>query len=276
MKKDEIKNVVDAHFKNIEKNFRKVLIHFNKEDIHQFREEIKKLRSFFHMLDMEAGGDTHFKITPEMKTVYGYTGIISDLHLLLQTIHSNFEHTTNKERVAFIGKLESEITYWQKNTKDYVDPYQNFHVDEETIFARLPEKLKRRSIKKFAGYLSYEIQTHLTRCNDEKLNSIRKLLEDLLFNWEYLKPFADTLPAGLRKEDEIRSLAYPLLDFRDKCAVYSILDTYYNDSESDDEKLMLADIMQVCKNLKEEIKKSTCARLELIPVNPIVKRAFSL
>lgn len=228
------------------------------------------------MLDMEAGGNTHFKITSKMKTFYGYTGIIRNLHLLLQIINTRFDCSTDKYLMSFTGKLEKEINYWEKNTKEYVDQHKNFQMDEDKILAILPKQLRRSSIKKFVAYLGYEIQTYLTRFDDEKLNSIRKLLEDILFNWEYVKPYADILPEGLRKQNEIHSLIYTLLDFRDKCAAYTILDTYYNDSESDEEKVVLANVMQFCKSQKDDLRKAICSRLELIPVQLIVKRAFSL
>lgn len=274
MKKNEITEIVDKYFKKLEKSFHKVLIHFNDDDIQQFRTEIKELRAFFHLLDMEAGGDTRFKITSKMKTFYGYAGIIRNLHLLLQTIKMQFEYSTDKELIAFIDKVEKEIIYWEKNTKEYVGQHKSFHIDEENILSRIPGKLRMRSIKKFVGYLAHEIQTLLTRFDDEKLNSIRKLLEDLLYNWRYCTPYTATLPAGLQKE-EVRSLVSMLLDFRDKSAAYTILDAYYNDSESDEEKLALANIMQFCKSQKDEVKKIISARLELIPVKPIVKKAFS-
>jgi hypothetical protein len=276
MKKHEIEKTVDNNFKNIEKSFHKILSHFNNDDIQQFRTEIKKLRAFFHLLDMEAGGDTHFKITSKMKTFYGYTGIIRNLHLLLETINSHFEYSTDKDLMAFISKLEKEINYWEKNTKEFVSEHKNFEVDEENLLARLPERLRRRSIKKFVSYLGYEIQTFLTRCDDEKLNSTRKLLEDLFYNWEHVKPFADILPEGLRKEDEVQFLFNSLSGFRDMSAENTILDTYYNDSESDEEKVILATIIQFCKSQKEELKSVICTKLELIPVQPIVRRAFSL
>ena len=276
MKKHEIEKTVDNNFKNIERSFHKILNHFNNDDIQQFRAEIKRLRAFFHLLDMEAGGNTHFKITSKMKTFYGYTGIIRNLHLLLETINSRFEYSTDKELTTFISKLEKEINYWEKTTKEFVSEHKNFHVDEENLLSSLPDRLRRHSIKRFVRYLGYEIQTFLTRFDDEKLNSTRKLLEDILYNWEYIKPFADMLPEGLRKEDEIQFLVNSLLALRDKCAAITILDTYYNDSESDEEKVILATIIQLCKSQKEELKKAICTKLELVPVQPIVKRAFSL
>lgn len=275
MKKNEIREEVDNYFKKIEKSFDKVVVHFNVDDIQQFRVEIKKLRSFFHLLDMEAGGNTHFKITPKMKTFYGYAGIIRNLHLLLFTINNHFEYSTDKDLISFINKLEKEINYWEKNTKGFVDEHKMFYMDEEKTLARLPEKLKRRSIKKFTGYLSYEIQTFLTRFDDEKLNSIRKLLEDILYNWRYLQLYTDILPHELKHEREIQSLVNYLSDFRDKCAAITILDTYYNDSESDEEKVVLANIIKLYKEHKNDLKKIICSRLELIPVQPIVKRAFA-
>src|SRR5438128_3882460 len=147
MKKDEIKETVDKYFINIEKSFNKTVGHFDINDIEQFRLEIKKLRAFFHLLDMEAKRGKDFEITSKMKTFYEYTDIIRDLHLLLQTIHSHFECSTDKDLVSFISKLEKEINYWEKTAKEFAETDNIFHRDEKKILARLPKKLRRRSIK---------------------------------------------------------------------------------------------------------------------------------
>lgn len=276
MKKNDIEDTVETDFNNIERSLHNVLIHFSIDDIQQFRMEVKTLRSFFHLLDMEAGGDTRFMITPKMKTFYGYVGIIRNLDLFLQAINSRFEYSTDKDVMAFIKKLEKEIIYWEKTAKEFIGPVENFRMDEDNLLSRLPSRLRTRSIKKYAQFLNYEIQTLLTRFTDERINSIRKLLEDILYNWNVLQPFASTFPKGMQKLDEINSLVKDLSVFKDKCAAYTVLDVYYNDSESDDEKIVLAEIIQVYKTEKDEIKKPICSKLEFIPVQPIVKRAFSL
>jgi hypothetical protein len=256
--------------------FNKVLTHFNDDDIEQFRVELKKLRAFLHLLDMETGEGIQLKMTPNMKTFYGYAGIIRNLNLFLHTINKHFASSTDKDLSAYITKLEKEILYWQKNTNAHVDMHRNFSMDQEKIIAKLPAKLKRRSIKKFVEYVNYELQILLMRFDDEKLHSIRKLLEDILYNWKYLQPYAGVLPTGLSHKEDIRSILNSLLDFKDKCVANTLLDTYYNDAESDEEKIILTNIMQFCKSQKNDLKKEICSKLELIPVQPIIKRTFSL
>lgn len=276
MIKNEIIEIVDKHFKNIEKSFNKVVTHFNADDIQQFRIELKKLRAFLHLLDMEAGEGIQLKMTPNMKTFYGYTGIILNLDLSIQTINKHFELSTDKGLRSYINKLEKEIKYWEKNTNAHVDMHRNFRMDEEKILANLPAKLKRRSVKKFVEYINYELQVLLMRFDDEKLHSIRKLLEDILYNWKYLQPYAGILPVGLSHKEEIRSMLDALLNFKGKCVTNTLLDTYYNDSKSDEEKITLTNIMQFCKSQKDDLKKVICSKLDFIPVQPIIKRALSL
>lgn len=276
MKKNEIEGIVDKLFKNIEWSFNKIFTHFNADDIQQFRIEIKKLRAFLHLLDMEAGEGIQLKMTPDMKTFYGYTGIIRNLDLFLKTINKHFESSTGNGLSSYINKLEKEIKYWEKNANTHVEVHRNFSMDEEKILVKLPAKLKRRSIKKFVEYINYELQILLMRFDDEKLHSIRKLLEDILYNWKYLQPYTGIFPVGLSHKEEISSMLDSLLDFKDKCVANTLLDTYYNDAESDEEKIVLTNIMQFCKNKKGDLKQEICSKLELIPVQPIIKRAFSL
>jgi CHAD domain-containing protein len=118
MKKDEIYSVVENTFKKIDKLFRKIIIDFSTEDIQEFRLEIKKLRAFFNLLDMDGNGDIQYKATREMKTFYGYIGIIRNLQLQLEKVNNYFENSTENIPTTYIVKLEKELEYWKKNTKN--------------------------------------------------------------------------------------------------------------------------------------------------------------
>ena len=68
--------------------------------------EIKKLRAFFHLLDMEKGGAGYIKITRKMKTFYGYIGIIRNIQLHLVKINDYCENVTCQNRgVCFKERL---------------------------------------------------------------------------------------------------------------------------------------------------------------------------
>ena len=118
MKKDEINTVVKNSFKKIDKLFHKIIIDFETEDIQGFRVEIKKLRAFFHLLDMEGNGTVQFKITRKMKTFYGYIGIIRNVQLHLEKIKSYCENSTENLPVSYVAKLEKRTGILEKNTKN--------------------------------------------------------------------------------------------------------------------------------------------------------------
>lgn len=276
MKKNEIEEIINSHFKRIDKLFHKIIIDFETEDIQQFRTEIKKLRAFFHLLDMEVDEGIQFKITGKMKTFYGYTGIIRNLQLHLKNINSYFENSTDGIPASYIAKLKKEIEYWKKNTKEFMDLHNNFYNDEEKITEELPDKLRKASIKKFMQYIIYELQKKLSRLDDdETLHSIRKFLEDIFYNWTYVQHYTASIPPGLSQEAEIKTFIEILSVFRDECIAVTLLQTYYNDSAKDEEKIVLEKIIHTWKIQKQDLKKIICSKLELIPIKPIVAGAFS-
>ena len=87
MKKDELVKTVKQNFKISAKLFRKVITDFDVADINEFRTGIKKLRSFFHLVDMEFSSGFQIKMSKKMKTFYGYAGIIRNLKLHLKNIN---------------------------------------------------------------------------------------------------------------------------------------------------------------------------------------------
>ena len=267
MKKDEISTVVKNSFKKIDKLFHKIIIDFEAEDIQEFRVEIKKLRAFFRLLDMEANGTIQFKITRKMKTFYGYIGIIRNIQLHVEKINGYCENSADNLPVSYITKLEKELEYWKKNTTEFMDFHNNFYNDEDKIIKGLPDKLRKTSVKKFVHYIAYELQKLLVHSDDETLHSIRKLLEDIVYNWASVQPYFVPLSAGLCREEEIGSLIEMLGFFRDKCIDVTLLQTYYEDSPEHDE-IVLQNIIHAWNTQKQELRQIIFDWLDLIQLRP--------
>src|SRR5450432_3386072 len=126
MRKDEINTVVKNIFKRIDKLFHKIIIDFTTEDIQKFRIEIKKLRAFFHLLDMEINKVVQFRITGKIKTFYEYTGIIRKLQLHLEKVNNYFEYSNENIPLCYIAIVRKDLEYWKKNAKEFMDLHNNF------------------------------------------------------------------------------------------------------------------------------------------------------
>jgi hypothetical protein len=265
MKKDEISTVVKNSFKKINRLFHKIVIDFETGDIQEFRVEIKKLRAFFHLLDVE--GTIQFKITGKMKTFYGYIGIIRNIQLHMEKIKGYCENSTDNVPASYMTKLEKELEYWKKSTKEFMDFHNNFYNDEDKILAGLPHKLRKTSVKKFVHYIAYELRKSLQHSDDETLHSIRKLLEDLVFNWASVQPYFVPLSAGLSRKDQIESLIEMIGIFRDKCIEVTLLQTYYEDLPEHD-KIVLQNIIHGWNIQKQELGQIIFDWLDLIELRP--------
>ncbi len=265
--KNEIEEVVHNHFKKIDKLFPLIITDFQIEDIHKFRTETKKLRAFLHLLDMEVDDGFQFKITRKMKTFYGYVGIIRNIQLHLDDVTINLENSIDKIPASYKTKLESDLEYWKVKTKEFMGVHNNFLNDKEKIISGLPCKLKKVSIRNFIQYIVYELKTNLIRLNDdETFHSIRKLLKDILYNFAYIHPYI--APIYLSQKKEIESLTEMLGKLQDRCIAITLLQTYYNDLQEGEEKMIIQKIANTYTIKKRELKQIICSKLELIPLTP--------
>ena len=272
MKKHETEKLVRSYFSEIHKLLPGLINDFNNTDILEYRKEIKRLKSFFHLLDMSENGDPVFHVPQKLKTIYGYSGIIRNLHLQLQSLNSYLRTPSEMMLPIYTSRLKNEISSWEKTARDFVQANNNYYDDEEKIFEIIPEKIKENSIKKFVQYISYELQVQLGRLtNDEVLHNIRKLLEDIYYNIPFVNHYMSMMPEGLRQGKEINSFIEQLSVFRDKCISVTILKTWYNESV-DTDRLVTESIIEGWTAQKNQLKDAIIYRLELIPLKPLVKR----
>jgi hypothetical protein len=268
MKNDEIRIAVQQHFKIIDKLFRKIIIDFATEDIREFRREIKKLRSFLRLLNFESSSEYPLRITKKLKTFYGYIGIIRNLQLNLKNIDGYYKSATGRIPGSYIRKIEREIQYWKANTKTFMDVDSNFYNDEEIMLTELPDKLTKTSVQRFLQYVFHELDVLAKHSDDDEvLHSIRKLIQDIVYNLPYIHNFKLTVPIGF--DDEKTLLCIELLEtFRDRCVELVLLKTYYDDDYSIEEKRLLEQIGKILQEEKQQIKCEIYSSLNSLQLTP--------
>lgn len=269
MKKNEIELVVKHHFKNVSKLFKKIIKEYPVNDIIELRNEIKKLRSFLHLLDMESSPGKVIQLSQKLKIFYGYTGVIKNLKLHSQHISRECDINAFHLPVSYLDKINREIGSWETDTLDFIEEDYNFLDDEEKIMKLLPEKLTKDYLKKFIKAKFDQLKAYLTfPVEDESLSSIRKFLQDILYNWEYLRNYIEPIPGCFFLSQDREYYLEMLNEYRNKCIDIILLQTYRVggwDKEEKDALNRIEKIWQEEKNNQIELVKN---KLELIQLSP--------
>lgn len=259
MKKEEIDAFIEDKFKKIARYFHKAVDNFETEDINDFRSEIKKLKVFLHLLNMESGDGFSFRITKRMKTIYGYFGVIQNLQLQLKKMNEYVKKSSGNIPVLYVNMLEKELEFWKKASKDFMDADYDFFNDKKEILTALPDKLIKKSIHKFIHYTLYELQLISGHSDDYSLDSARKFMEDIYYNYAFIKPFITEQQTSLFDEKAIDECLKLSGDFRDKCMAIALLQTFDADES---EKQLLKEMENDWLHEKKELKNQLSAKLD--------------
>lgn len=253
MRKEEINEVIVHHFKKINKYFHKVMDGFEMGKIIKFRTEIKKLKAFLHLVNMESEDGLSFHISKRMKTLYGYLGIIQNFEQLKKTNEYTKDYPQN-DPFCFVVMIEKKLDYWKKLSKEFVAEDYDFIDDKEKILAMMPDKLTKKSIKKFIHYTLYELNTINGRLDDVALDNTRKFIEDIYFNYEYIKPYITDQQINLFDKEELVEFLRLFNDYRDKCMAIALLQTLSTTMFNKEGQNILQEIENDWLHKKQEIK----------------------
>src|SRR2546428_4273002 len=137
---------------------------------------MKRLRAFLRIINLELSEEIELKLPLELKTVYGYIGIIQDFQWLLQHIKI-IEEKEGKKHDEYVRHLKNAIENWKAKLKNAISK-NPLPEAEEKIVARLPHCLHQTTIEKFVHQKITIINEHLSENHeqDEKLHTIRKNL----------------------------------------------------------------------------------------------------
>ena len=276
MKKSEIDKILEKRFKKIEKYFHRSIASFETEYIEAFRTEIRKLKVFLHLVNMESDDGLSYRITKRMKTLYGYFGIIRNLQTQFSKMEKHAEDPTQKAPEGYINILEKELLYWKTLILDFQDAGYSFDNDKQEIAATLPDKLKKKSIKKFVNYTLYELNTLSDRTDDDALDSIRKFLEDIYYNYDILGPFFNKQQAKVFDRKAIYECLELFDDFRNRCMSLVLLQTFVNDGLDELEKQSLVTMESECVNEKKDVKNKLIAALDSLNIKSLNLGSFTI
>jgi CHAD domain-containing protein len=276
MTKEEINQFIEDNFKKIVLYFHKAIEDFDPADIRQFRTEIKRLKVFLHLLSMESEDGLSNRITKRMKTIYGYFGVIQNFHLQLRKINEYVKKSANDVPVYYVSMLQKELEYWKKLSKDFIDRSYDFFNDKKEIITALPEKLTKKSIRKFIHYTLYELQVIAGYSDDYSLDNTRKFMEDLYYNYAFIKPFISERQTNLFDEKQIDECLKLFGDFRDKCMAIALLQTFGTDKLNEHEKQLLKEMEDDWVHEKKELVNQLSAKLDSMHIKANNLNEFAL
>ena len=276
MKKSEIDEFVETRFKKIGKYFHKSIAGFDTESIREFRVEIKKLKVFLHLISMESDDGLACRITKRMKTLYGYFGIIRNAEMQLSETKKYVQSSAHNTLACYINILERELQYWKKLSLDFIEAGYSFNNDKQEIMAVLPEKLNKKSIKKFVHYTLYELNMLSGRADDEALDSIRKFMEDIYYNHEIINPFFDDQQNKILNKKAIEECLELFDEFRNKCMLLVLLQTFVTDELDESEKQLMKTMEKECLNEKKDIKHKLVSALDSMNIKALRLNSFAI
>lgn len=274
MEKEEIDRFIEDRFNGIAMHFCKAFDNFEMEPIRQFRTEIKKLKAFFHLLNMESDDGFAYRITKRMKTIYGYLGVIRNFQLQLKKTKDFLTKNDGNFPTHYINMLERELEFWKKTSKDFLYEGYDFFDDKKEILTTLPDKLSEKSIRKFIHYTLYELQLISGHSDDYSLDSGRKFMEDIYYNYALIKPFITKQQTSLFDEKEMDECMKLSCYFRDKCIAIALLQTFKADES---EEQFLKQMENNWLNEKIEMKNQLSAKLDSMDIkaNNLNEYAFA-
>jgi hypothetical protein len=265
MRKEEINEFIEDSFRKLLKHFRKAINDFDLENIREFRTEIKRLKVFLHLVNIETEDGFSLHITKRMKTIYGYLGIIQNFKQL-QNTNERIQNPLEIGPFCYVEVIEKELAYWKKLSKGFIDADYDFIGDKEEILALLPNKLTKESIKKFIHYTLYELNTINNRLDDVSLDNIRKFMEDIYFNYEFLKPYILDQQINLFDKEQLRACLDLFNKYRDICTALALLQSLTTGALNDEEKRIIKHIENHRLLEKKEIRNQLSAKLDFMQI----------
>lgn len=246
MDSQEIKQVIAKYFKSIKKYFDKLENGFERDELYLLWHEMKRLRAFLRLINLELSEEIELKLPIEMKTIYGYIGIIREFQWLLHQMNS-IEKQEQKKHPVYVKHLNDEIETWKAKLQAAVS--KNPLTDAEAkILTRIPHSIHQNTIEKFVRQKINTINSILsedhTHAPDEKLHAIRKNLRDIFYNIHIFKhDLGKAFPIKLWNETElltIENLTHDLELFNDLCTAIDFLEPIHLVEINTPEKTSLA------------------------------------
>lgn len=201
MKRAELNTVIEEHFKNISDYLDDIIAMFDTRSIDSFRREVKKLKAFLHLTEIESKDGLSGGVTPKMRRLYGCMGVILNAQQQLEHVRQFAMNHPENSPDRYMKMLEKECEIW-KITGEKISAGYSFLADKNTVLSSLPEELTEEFILRFVHYTLFEIQFISHFSTENSLDNIRKLMEDIHYNFPFIQSFLNSRLLNLLKEDD--------------------------------------------------------------------------
>jgi len=258
MNQEQIKHIINNHYRKLKKHIKKVSEDFDVEAIHQFRVEYKKLRAFLRMISQQLEKAGEIKISKKLKKGYNISGSIRDLQLQQQRIMAATKQELKKPQ-AYLTLLQKEINKLKPELSEIFLEKPVIESKRKT-HASLPEEFSLDSYKKFVQKKWGAIYAIIASGNfsNDTIHLIRKCLKDLFYNVKiYEGEEYDILSLSIWKgkdEKYFNNLLDELGSFQDKCTAISLLKFYWLISLNTSNMELLERIKKQWKKDKVDMK----------------------
>jgi len=263
MKQQELVRVVEEKFRIINKLSRKTILEFNSDVIHDFRHEVKQLRSFLRLISYSQPLHLSFSLPKKLKKFYGYVGIVRNLQIQQALVNDFCERQSLPLPANYLNILAAEEIFWRNEGRLFIEDAKQFYEDERTVVDAMPSCLKAVHGQSFVSDKMAEVhKLHNRLHDDDAIHKTRKLLKDVLYNWNYLPVHNDAYRSYNECYQVLKELTDEMGRFRDVCISINHLQAAYIDRiKNPGEKKLLQQIEANWQLEKERIKESITRQL---------------
>lgn len=255
---------VSDHWKRFEKKVHKAKKHYENvvedffgDEIHSFRVEIKKLRAYIRLLNNGLNKNDQLKIDKKIKIFYHAAGQMRNIQLHKKRIEQLCENLQIEKPELYLQLLDNELVRQKELAKDAADKisWKDFEKEShDKLYGKLEKDFEERFLLLKEERL--EVLIALPHYYDEALHEIRKILKDMLYNWDEILP-------GLRytqlSKESIETITDKLGDFQDlHMALQLIGPDYTRFIVNQKERDALDGLKNELQRIKDEHKNSIC------------------
>lgn len=257
MKQHDAIHVLEKRYRNLKRYYPDILEEFDVEAIHHFRLDVKKLRAFLRLLNACGKQQNGLQIGNKLHDFYHAAGIVRCLQLQKVMVQQWCRQFHYAEPLTYLS-----ILYLKEEDAKVILRMagQIFSVDKEE------SRVMKAARHGLDGQMEESFVTlkkaALLQCfsanelNDEIFHTIRKVLKDLLYVWNYVAPFFEEVfgPKSLTRDACIQ-LTDCLGDFQDVCIALTFLTKEYVDAVQDlHESAVLQRLHTYCVGRKAELE----------------------
>lgn len=227
MKAGDIIDVYKTRFKKLSKYYHNLPGDFGANDIHHFRLEIKKLRAFIRLINISPGQHQH-KIPKGLKSFYNLAGNIRNLQLHQHRIIKLSNDLLLEAPGMYLQYLHKEEKAMRKQARQIAENL-SFKDFQNKLIEEAPERLTKDTQNDFIQKNRIRLHEILTLpfYADEALHEVRKILKDLVCNFNYISVDTNAAYPGLQELKSMEAMTSALGDFHDLCVGLSLLSSLY-------------------------------------------------